>query len=125
MTSDADLAARALGMAQSDAEVERDEGVAWLLAHPQSSRPLLVDAVRSGSCGSPELCLRVLAALGGEDSVDAIEAALLRAHEGESFYAAVALADAGEPGVAVLRRRRDHPSEAVRRAVAHALSMQE
>ena len=114
-------AAGALLQAQSDAEAERRAGTAWLLGHPDLSRPVLVDAVRDGTGTAPETCLRLLAAVGGEGAVDALETALLRGHRGESFYAAVALAEVGEEGLAVLRSHAEHADPAVRDAVAAGL----
>lgn len=113
-------AAAALLLAQGDAAVERQQGIAWLLDHPAVARPLLVAAVRAGDYTSPETCLRLLAAVGGDGAVDALEAALLRAHPGESFYAAVALSEAGAPGLAVLESHAEHPDPAVRDAVLAA-----
>ncbi|MBK5221614.1 MAG: hypothetical protein JJE52_01800 [Acidimicrobiia bacterium] len=118
-----DRARVAIDMAQSDAEVERSEAIAWLLGHPDDARPLLVEVVRTGTATSPEIVMRTLAAVGGEEAVAAIKAALLRGHPGEAFYAAVALAESGASGHEVLRRHADHPVEAVRTAVAHATSI--
>lgn len=115
------LVERAMLLAQSEAQVEREEGIAWLLEHADAARPVLVDAVRAGSCSSQEVCMRVLAAIGGRGSVEALETALSRGHDGESFYAAVALRELGELGVGVLERHRNHESESVRRAVEHVL----
>jgi hypothetical protein len=118
-----DEVSRALMLATSDAEIERREGEAWLLAHPDRARPALVDMVRAGTDRSPEPCLRLLAAIDGEGALDAIEAALERGNDAESFYAAVALAEAGAAGRAVLERHTNDDSPTIRNAVDHALSL--
>ena len=76
---------RAVALALSDADVERDEGVAWLLSHPDLAEPVLAEQVRAGTTSNPEIFLRMLAAIGRAESLEAMEAALLRGHPGESF----------------------------------------
>lgn len=107
---------RALGLALSDAEVERDQGVSWLLANPDRAEPALSEQVRAGTASNPELFLRLLAGIGRAGSLDAMEAALARGNPGESFYAAQALAAHPHPGArAILGRHYDRlPAEARR-----------
>lgn len=89
---------RAIALALGEAGVERDEGVAWLLSHPDLSEPVLAEQVRAGTTANPELFLRLLAGIGRAESLEAMEAALVRGHPGESFYAAQALAAHPHPG---------------------------
>lgn len=105
--NDPDLVDRHLGLAISDAEVERSDAIAWLLAHADEVRPTLIDRIERGETESPELYLRLLAAIGGAGAVAAATAALERGHPGESFWAACALADLGPEGRAVLARHAD------------------
>ena len=107
---------RAIALALGEAGVERDEGVAWLLSHPDLSGPVLAEQVRAGTTPNPELFLRLLAGIGRAESLDAMEAALVRGHPGESFYAAQALAAHPHPGArAILARHYDSlPAEARR-----------
>lgn len=116
-TSDRELE-RAIGLALSEAAVERDEGVAWLLAHPDRSEPELAERVRAGSTPSPEIFLRLLAGIGRPESLGAMEAALVRGHPGESFYAAQALAAHPHPDArAILHRHYDQLPEEARRGL--------
>lgn len=120
--TDPDLVDRHLGLAISDAEVERDQATVWLLAHPDEVRPTLVERVARGATGAPELYLRLIAAIGGEGAVAAATAALDRGHPGESFWAAHALAALGPAGRAALVDHADDPRPDVSNAVRHALS---
>jgi hypothetical protein len=96
---------RAIALALSEAGVERDQGVAWLLSHPDLSEPVLAEQVRAGATTNPELLLRLLAGIGRAESLGAMEAALVRGHPGESFYAAQALAAHPHPGARAILAR--------------------
>jgi hypothetical protein len=120
--TDPDLVDRHLGLALSDAEVERDQAIAWLLAHPDEVRPALVERIGRGQSEAPEIHLRLLAAIGGEGAVAAATAALVRGHPGESFWAAQALAALGPPGHVALADHADDPRPEVRHAVSTARS---
>lgn len=109
---------RALALALSDAHVERDQGVSWLLANPDRAEPALAEQVRAGTASNPELFLRLLAGIGRAGSLDAMEAALVRGNPGESFYAAQALAAHPHPGArAILDRHYDRLSSETRRGL--------
>ncbi|HKP75881.1 MAG TPA: hypothetical protein VJT67_10090 [Longimicrobiaceae bacterium] len=109
---------RAIALALSDAEVERGEGVAWLLSHPDAAEPVLAEQVRAGTASDPELFLRLLAGIGREESLGAMEAALVRGHPGESFYAAQALAAHPHPAAkSILARHYSRLSDEARRGL--------
>jgi hypothetical protein len=107
---------RAIALALSDADVERAEGVSWLLAHPDRSAPVLAEKVHAGDVSNPELFFRLLARIGRPESLPAMEAALARGNPGESFYAAQALAAHPHAGArSILDRLYDRlPAEARR-----------
>lgn len=109
---------RAIALALSEAVVERDEGVSWLLAHPDRSEPALADRVRAGTTPNPEIFLRLLAGIGRPESLGAMEAALVRGHPGESFYAAQALAAHPHPDARfILDRHFDQLPDEARRGL--------
>lgn len=115
--SDRDLE-RAIALALGEAGVERDEGVSWLLAHPDRAEPALAERVRAGTTPDPETFLRLLAGIGRRESLGAMEAALLRGHSGESFYAAQALAAHPHPDArSILDRHYDRLPEEARRGL--------
>jgi hypothetical protein len=109
---------RAIGLALSENQVERDEGVSWLLAHPDRAEPVLAERVRDGTTSNPEIFLRLLVGMGRPESLGAMEAALVRGHPGESFYAAQALAMHPHPDArSVLDRHYDQLSAEARRGL--------
>jgi hypothetical protein len=109
---------RALALALGDARVERDEGVSWLLAHPDRSEPALAERVRAGTTSNPEIFLRLLAGIGRPESLGAMEAALVRGLPGESFYAAQALAAHPHPDArSILERHYDQLPDEARRGL--------
>ena len=119
-TADPDVE-RALALAGSDADVERRQGLRWLVANPDRSLPVLADLVARGEPGPFEIWMDALARLGGPVAVEALESALLRGHPGESFYAAKGLADCGSEGWQALQRHATDEDPQVRGAVSAAI----
>lgn len=111
-----------LMLAQSDAKVERDEAVSWLLAHPNEAAPVVERAVRDGTAPDPRLYLSLLGHYARAEDVAAIEAALRRGVPGESFYAAAALASNGTDAARqAMLRGLEHENPMIRGAIADAL----
>jgi hypothetical protein len=113
---------RHVRMLKSEHAEEHKAAVSWLLAHPEEAEPVLADQTQAGNSGNPELFMRLLATIGSPRSIPALETALTRGNQGESFYAAQALAIHPHADArAALVRGLENPNPTVRISVADAL----